>query len=167
MVNKNNVVGLLNTTFAKVAEKKLQYREELVVVENDSDSDDSSDNSRKARKKARRRRRRQNSNESGQESDSDSDSNNSGSSCEDISENSGSGSDQEEKAPKVVQMKLPIDKNDCIDELKDSEENWIELRDYCIDQAAQNLNYIMTMKEQELINNVKPEILDQIIEKNI
>ncbi len=131
MINKNNVVGLLNTTFAKVAEKKLQYREEYVVVENDSDSDDSSENSKKARKKARRRRRRQNSNESGQESNSDS--NDSGSSCEDISENSGSESDLEEKAPKVVQMKLPIDKNDCIDELKDSEENWIELRDYCID----------------------------------
>lgn len=64
-------------------------------------------------------------------------------------------------------MDLPYDENENIDELKDSEESWKELSDYCIDLAACNLHYLMEMKEDEFVNAVKSEIIEKIIEKHL
>ena len=90
----------------------------------DSDSEEKED------KKKRKRKKR---------GSSDSESNSSGSSCEDVSE---SESSESKKAPKIVQMDIPFDKNEIIEELKESEESWKEISDYCIDLAANNLNFI-------------------------
>jgi len=60
-------------------------------------------------------------------------------------------SERSQRAPKIVQMDLPQDENEIIEELKDSEDSWKELHDYCIDVAACNLSYIMHMKQDELV----------------
>lgn len=69
--------------------------------------------------------------EGGADSDSDS-------SCEDIDEESNE-SKRKKEIERPVQIDLPYDEHDNIDELKDSEQNWEEFKNYCIDLAACNL----------------------------
>ena len=89
----------------------------------------------------------------------------SSSSCEDISDSESI--EKSKRAPKMVQMNIPFDKNEVMEELKESEESWKELNDYCIDIAANNLNFIMEKQVDELVGQVKTEIMEQIIEKHM
>ena len=48
-------------------------------------------------------------------------------------------------------MDIPYDHNEIIEDLKESEESWKELRNYCIDLAANNLCYLMQKHSDELV----------------
>ena len=63
-------------------------------------------------------------------------------SCEDMDEES-KASEEEKEVARPVQIDLPYDEHDNIDELKDSEENWEEFKNYCVDLAACNLQFIV------------------------
>ena len=41
---------------------------------------------------------------------------------------------------------MPVDENEVIEELKESEQIWDEFRSYCIGVSAANLQYIMQMR---------------------
>ena len=49
----------------------------------------------------------------------------------------------EKAGPRIYHIDVPLDENDQIESLKDSEENWTEFYNYCIDLTANNLPYIM------------------------
>lgn len=160
LINKENVVNFLNTVHEKVIEKGKQYHGDWVMVpHSDSGSEDDSDEDKSPKKKNRRRRSHSDSSESDNSSSEPSDN-----SSED---NYSSGNERSQRAPKLVQMDIPIDKNEIIEELRDSEESWKELESYCIDLASNNLNFIMESRGEELVNKVKVEIVEQIIEKNM
>lgn len=44
--------------------------------------------------------------------------------------------------------------------MKESEDSWKELKKYCIDTAANNLNYLMETHQEDLTKNLKAEIVE-------
>ena len=66
-----------------------------------------------------------------------------------------------------MQIDLPYDEHDNIEELKDSEENWLEFKNYCIDLAACNLQYIVQMHEEDISAKIEPDLIQLIINKNM
>ena len=67
----------------------------------------------------------------------------------------------------MIQVDLPYDRIESIDELKDSEDNWTEFFGYCIDLAASNFNYILQRGRDDFIRTVEPDIVQMIIERNM
>lgn len=67
----------------------------------------------------------------------------------------------------MVQMDMPYDRNEIMEELKESEDNWKELKTYCIDIAANNLNYLMEKQQDDLVNVIQAEVVESIVEKNM
>ena len=53
--------------------------------------------------------------------------------------------DESEKSGRILHIDVPLDEHDKIESIKDSEESWTIFNNYCIDLAANNLQYIMRL----------------------
>ena len=126
LVNKNNVLSYISEAYVIYQTKQEQYYGETMLVE---PSVSESNHSKKSKRK------RSKSSSSGSSFSSDD-------SCEDIDEESKK-SEEEKKEPIKVQVDIPFDKNELIEQLKDSEESWRIFSQYCTDVAASNLNFLM------------------------
>ena len=75
-------------------------------------------------------------------------------SCESIEEQV-----RKKDSPRPMQVDLPHDQEDDMQEIKDSQDNWDDFKQYCVDIAANNLSYLMQLGAEEITTKVDPELV--------
>lgn len=139
MVHKDNVLNYLNLACERVDKIKASYRGEVIMVPPSDDSDQSEEEKKEVM------------------------SENSDSSCEDIDEESV----KKKKSARPVQIYIPHDDEDDIHEIKDSEDNWCEFKDYCIDVVSNNLNHLLLYYPEDVYTKIGDDAIHLIVNKTM